>query len=195
MYGNLNSMDTLQTSASPAQVNFLEPEKIVRNFGLEKGDHVADFGAGHGYWTIPMAKIVGGDGRVYALDIQKPVLEIIKTRAKLEHLLNIEYVWTDLDAPKGSRIKDKFCDFAVIANILFQAEQKAGLFQEAWRVLREGGRLAVMEWDQSPAPLGPPLNARVKKEEVRRWAGEAGFSEAGEFEAGSHHYGLMFQKP
>ncbi len=178
-----------------ATQTFLEPERIVKNLGLEKGDHVADFGAGHGYFTIPLAKTVGGDGKVYAIDIQKPVLDIIRSRAKLDHLLNIETVWADLDQPGGSKIKEKYLDLVMIANILFQAENKAGLFHEASRILHEKGRLAVIEWGQTSTSLGPPPAMLIKKEQVKRWAADAGLVADREFEAGSHHYGLLFKKP
>lgn len=174
---------------------FLEPDRIVRSFGLEAGDHVADFGAGHGYFTIPMARLVGGDGKVYAVDIQKSVLDIIRARAKIEHLLNIEPVWADLDEPGGSKLKDKFIDFVVIANILFQAEKKEDLFREAYRILRQGGRLAAVEWNEVPTSVGPPMNLRVKKEAAKSMALTSGLEFAKEFDAGSHHYGLLFKKP
>ncbi len=188
--------ETVKTPGEIASTGgFLEPEKIVASLDLEKGDHVADFGAGHGYFTIPIAKIVGGDGKVYAFDIQKSVLEIIRARAKLEHLLNIELVWADLDQPGGSKLKDNFCEFVIMANILFQAENKQGLFQEASRVLQSKGRLAVIEWDETPAPLGPPLHMRIKKEAVKQWASQTGLAFDREFATGSHHYGLLFRKP
>lgn len=177
-----------------SSVAFLEPERIVKNFGLEEGDHVADFGAGHGYFTILMARIVGTDGKVYALDIQKSVLDIIRARAKLEHLLNIEPVWADLDEPGGSKLKDKFIDFVVIANILFQAEKKENIFREAYRILRENGRLAVVEWNEVLTPMGPPLSLRIKKETAKSIALATGFNLDKEFEAGSHHYGFLFKK-
>lgn len=173
---------------------FLEPERIVRSFDLQSGDHIADFGAGHGYYTIPMARIAGGDGKVYALDIQKSVLDIIRAKARLEHLLNVEYVWADLDTPQGSKLKDKFFDFVLVANILFQAERKYVVVREAYRVLREGGRLAVIEWDETPAPMGPASQLRIKKEEARKLALQTGFELDREFAAGSHHYGLLFTK-
>lgn len=174
---------------------FLEPERIVRYFGLEKGDHVADFGAGHGYFTIPMARVVGGNGKVYAIDIQKSVLDIIRARAKVEHLLNIEPVWADLDEPGGSHLKDKFVDFVVVANILFQAEKKDALMREAYRILREKGKIAVVEWEATATgSFGPPAELRLKKETVKNLALQAGFSPDREFEAGSHHYGLLFKK-
>lgn len=173
---------------------FLEPDKIVKTFSLEKGDHVADFGAGHGYFSIPMARAVGGDGKVYALDIQKEILEIIRAKAKLEHLLNIETVWADVDEPGGSKIRDRFLDFALISNILFQAEKKKNLLSEAFRVLREGGRLAIIEWDMDLGDLGPPRELRIKKEEAKALALGAGFEPDREFAAGNHHYGLLFVK-
>lgn len=174
--------------------SFLEPERIVRTFDLEPGDHVADFGSGHGYFTIPMARIVGGDGKVYSIDVQKETLDIIRARAKVEHLLNIESVWADLDQPNGSKLKDRFLDFVLIANLLFQSEHKEILFREAYRILREGGHVGIVEWDETPAPLGPPQAVRLRKETARRMALEAGFQMDREFEAGNHHYGLLFTK-
>ena len=180
---------------------FLEPERLVQYFGLEKGDYAADFGAGHGFFTMPMAREVGNGGKIYAFDIQKPVLEVIRAKARINHLLNIEIIWADLDEPGGSRLRDNFMDFVVIANILFQAEKKDIVMQEAYRILRAGGRMAAVEWDapenieKSGLRVGPPADFRLKKEQVKELALQAGFRLDREFEAGSHHYGLLFKKP
>lgn len=175
---------------------FLEPERIVRYFDLEPGDFVADFGAGHGYFTLLVAKIVGDNGKVFAIDIQKPVLEVIKSKARLEHILNIETVWADLERPHGSKLRDDFIDFVIVANILFQTEDKKAVLAEAYRVLRTGKRMALIEWSaQEKTALGPPFNLRIKRETAQAIAEEVGFEFEREFEAGSHHYGLLFQKP
>ena len=178
-----------------SDASFLDPERIARSFGLERGDHVADFGAGHGFFTIPMARIVGGDGKVYAIDVQKPTLEIITARGRAANLLTIETVWADLDTPKGSGLRDRFLDFVLIANILFQSEQKQTMLGEAYRILCEGGRMALIEWNQDPAPLGPPLAMRIAKDAAKRLASGTGFELDREFGAGAHHYGLLFRKP
>lgn len=177
--------------------NFLEPERIVAGLGLKKGDHVADFGAGHGYFTIPLARAVGRDGKVYAIDIQSATLDMIRSKAAFEHLLNIECVWADLDEQGGSHLKDRFIDFVVVASVLFQAEHKDVLLHEAWRILREGGRLAMIEWDAASltsSPFGPPQSMRIKKESARALTIQAGFEYDREFSAGAHHYGLLFIK-
>jgi len=141
----------MENNGAKSEIGFLEPEKVVPFFGVKRGDHVADFGVGHGYFTIPLAREAGGDGKVYAIDIQQSALDVIRAKAAQEHLLNIEYVWADLEAPRGSHLKDQFVDFVLIANILFQVENKLGLMQEAYRVLRQGGRMAMVEWSSQEA--------------------------------------------
>lgn len=178
----------------PVSQNFLNPEQIVKYLKLEAGDHVADFGAGHGFFTIPMARIVGGDGKIYAIDIQRSTLDIIRTKAKIEHLLNIEPVWGNLEQIGGSKLKDGFLDLVTIANVLFQAEDKLMLLREAYRILRHNGRLAVIEWDTSESALGPPLELRLPKDQTKSIVLQSGFSFDREIPAGAHHFGLVFIK-
>jgi len=188
---------------------FLSPEEIVKFFDLQKGDHIADFGAGHGFFAIPMAKIAGKSGKVYAIDVQKNVLDVIRAKAKQENLENVEIIWHDLDLPEGMRIKSSFLEFVLISNVLFQAENKDSFFQEAYRILRLGSRLAVIDWNLSsqsdilkeeslgPVPnsrLGPHHLHRLPPQEVKKLGGKAGFTFIKEFPAGSHHFGLMFKK-
>lgn len=181
--------------SSPAAAGgFLHPERITSYLDLRPGMIVADFGAGSGYFTIPAARRVGAEGKVYAIDIQPQALGVIRSKAALEHLLQVETVWADLERPRGSHLPDGAVDFVVIANILFQAEDKAALLAEAGRVLRPGGRMAILEWDEASFPAGPPAGLRVAKASAKRLAASAGFEPDKEFEAGSHHYGLLFRK-
>jgi ubiquinone/menaquinone biosynthesis C-methylase UbiE len=180
---------------TPINANVLEPGRIVAGFGVRQGDHIADFGSGHGYFTLPLARAAGAGGRVYAIDVQESALDAIRSAAAFEHLLNIEYVRADLDIRGGSHLKDRFIDLVVMGNILFQAQDKDALLHEARRVLREDGRLAMIEWDASAvSPLGPPPAMRVKKDAARAAALQAGFEYDREFAAGTHHYGLLFVK-
>lgn len=175
--------------------SFLHPERIVARFDLKPGDTAADFGAGSGFFAIPMARAAGSEGMVFAIDIQKHSLDVIKAKARLEHLLNLEYIWGDLETPGGSKIKNEGVDFVVISNILFQAEKRQDVLREAFRVLKRGARCAVIEWDESKFSFGPPMELRVPKRTAQASAQGVGFELEKEFEAGSHHYGLFFRKP
>lgn len=173
---------------------FLQPERLITRFGIRPGMLVADFGAGGGYFSIPAARMVGENGKVYAIDIQKQAVDLIKSKANLEHLLQIETVWGDLERPQGSRLPEAQVDLVIVANILFQAEKKQEVLAEAGRVTRSDGQVAVLEWEQTPFPAGPPMALRVPRVSVKRWAEAAGLVLEQEFEAGSHHYGLIFRK-
>lgn len=180
-----------------AKVNnsFLEPERIVAGFGLKKGDHVADFGAGHGYFALALARAVGREGKVWAVDVQQSVLDTIRSRAMAEHLLNIEYVRADLEAPDTTPLPERFMDFVLVGNILFQAEQRGEILREARRTLREGGKAAIIEWDAAAtAVMGPTPALRLKKQDAKALALQAGLEQDREFAAGQHHYGLLFVK-
>lgn len=174
---------------------FLHPERIVGYFEIRPGMIVADFGAGGGYFSIPLARLVGEHGKVYSIDVQKPALDLIRSKAEIEHLRNIETVWADLELAQGSRLASSSCDLVVVSNILFQVQNKAAVISESSRVLKSGGRLVILEWDEMPFSGGPPQDLRVSKSLAKRLAAEGGFQIGKEFEAGSHHYGLMFVKP
>ena len=176
------------------QENFLHPERIIGSLDIQKGAIIADFGAGHGYFTIPLGRATGPEGKVYAIDIQKAGLNIIRAKAKLEHLLQIELVWSDLDRAKGSQLKDASVDMVCIANILFQSEKKNDILQEAYRVLKPGGRAIVIEWKPNETSFGPPIALRVPVETVQKSATHAGLVFDRELPVGSHHYGLIFKK-
>lgn len=184
----------MPTITDTKEKKFIEPERVVSYFELQKGDYVAEFGAGHGYFTIPMARAVGGEGKVFAIDVQKGVLEIIRSRSRLENLSNIELIWADLELSGGSKLKNDSVEFVLVANILFQAENKSMLLKEAHRIMRPEGRLAIIEWDESVTPFGPPPHLRMRKDAVLDAARQVGFELDHEFEAGSHHYGLLFIK-
>lgn len=173
---------------------FMHPERIIAKLEIRPGMIIADFGAGGGYFTIPAARIAGENGKVYAIDVQKQTVNLIRSKANLEHLLNVETVWADLERPQGSHLPAESVDAVIVANILFQAEAKHEVLAEAWRVVKSGGRLAILEWDETSFPAGPPPEKRMTKGLARRMAEGVGFKLEKEFEAGSHHYGLLFKK-
>lgn len=155
---------------------------------------VADFGCGSGHYTIAAAKCVGEKGRVYALDIQKDLLQAVKSTAELNNLKNIEIIWADLDLPQGSRLADNSVDFVIISNILFQSEKREQIVKEALRILKNRGGAAVIEWEKEAGKTGPTQEHRISKEESQTIFLQAGFKIEKEFQPGENHYGLIFRK-
>lgn len=174
---------------------FLNPVGVVERLDIWPGMKVADFGCGAGHFSIEIAKRIGHDGLVCALDVQKEVLEALKSRAKLEHLLNVSFGRVDLEADKGSLLADNLVDMVLISNILFQVEKKDAVAREAFRVLKTQGKLVVIEWESTESNLGPPKNLRLEKSAVRDIFLGVGFVFVNEVDTGGSHYGLIFKKP
>ena len=176
-------------------MNVLDPQKIVQSFGLKNGDFVADFGSGHGYFVIPLARSVSPEGKVFAIDIQRQMLDVTRAKSKLENLLNVECILSDLEIPQGSKLKDNFVDFVLITNILHQSTQKKNIIKEAYRILRAGGRLAIIDWKAGEKnKFGPPDEMRVAQDTAAQLGIDQSLSRAKEFDAGNHHYGIIFVK-
>ncbi len=177
-------------------VRLLDPQVLLKDtLGVTMGAQLADFGCGGaGYFTLPAARLVGSKGRVYAVDILKPALEGVTSKAKLENLTNIETVWSDLERVGAAKVPPETLDFGLLINIMFQSRQNENILREAHRLLKSGGKLLVVDWKVEPTPLGPPLESRLKPEAVATLAGKAGLTADKQFEAGSYHYGFVLVK-
>ncbi len=60
---------------------FVDPAMLIQLIGLKTGAKVADFGAGGGFFSVPLGKIVGKRGVVHAVDINPNNLSIIRGKA------------------------------------------------------------------------------------------------------------------
>lgn len=173
---------------------FSDPAKNIEKFGLSKGMFVADFGAGSGFYTMSAAKAAGDTGRVYAIDIQKELIQKIKNQANIEHLPNIEIIWGDVEKIGGTKMRDGSIDAVIIANLLFQASDKNNICLEAKRILKKGGRALVVDWMDSFGNLGPRQSDVFSPQAAKEIFQKNDFVFEREFSAGEHHYGLIFKK-
>jgi len=173
---------------------FIAPEKSIRAMGIEPGMVVVDFGAGSGFYTMEAAKRVGSVGKVYAIDIQKEMLKMIKGKAERDGYNNVEIVWADLEAPEGSKLAKDIVDRVIISNILFQVGNKKAVAEEALRILKPECKLILIEWSET-SKLGPHDEHKISQEEAKQIFESTGFHFEKEFDAGSSHYGLIFRKP
>jgi ubiquinone/menaquinone biosynthesis C-methylase UbiE len=173
---------------------FVEPRVVVSHFHLHEGDKVADFGAGAGFYSELLSRLVGPHGRVFAVEIQKDLVEKIGDLARKKGLHNIDPKWADIEADGGVPIADGVVDAALMANTLFQIEDKGTALREVYRTLRPGGKFFVIDWTDSFGGLGPHMSQVVTEYDARAHAEAAGFTYERSFGAGDHHYGLAFRK-
>lgn len=115
---------------------------IVETLALSEGMTVLDAGCGPGRLTVPLAKGVGPNGRVVALDIQPGMLARARTRTAAAGCTNVEFVAAALG--EGKLPADHF-DRVVLVTVLGEVPDRAAAFAELFRALKPGGILAVVE--------------------------------------------------
>ena len=129
---------------------------------------------------------------VYAIDIQEEPLSSLQGLVKAEKLTNIRTIIGNLEEPGGSKLKDESIDFVLMVNLLFQADNKDGLLREAKRVLKQGGKLLIIDWKKD-SPFGPSIE-RVDPVEVKKLAIREELTPKKEINAGKYHWGILFEK-
>jgi 2-polyprenyl-3-methyl-5-hydroxy-6-metoxy-1,4-benzoquinol methylase len=120
-----------------------DPEKILNNF-LKPGMKVIDYGSAMGFFSLPMAKMVGNQGRVYCFDIQKKMLEKLVSRAEKAKLNDIvePRLITDANAMNGM---NQVADFGLLFAVAHEVPNREELFKNLFAMLKPGAYLLFAE--------------------------------------------------
>lgn len=175
--------------------HFSSPQENVLQLGLREGMKVGDFGAGSGHYARAVAAVVGYGGKVYAIDIQEDVLKHIKLNAHAHHQSVIKTIWGDIEKSGGTHLREATLDAVILANALFQIDDRPGLLEEMKRVLKPGGKLMVVDWAGSYGGIGPRPEQVVSEHSAEDFFINGGFHKVKSFRAGPHHYGIIFTAP
>lgn len=171
----------------------LNPVEILKSLNIKDSYIVADLGCGgNGHFVAPLATLVGKNGKVYALDIQKTVLDALQARLKLQNITNTQLVWSDLEQFGAAAIPEQSCDLVILINVLFQNKDHASILKESQRFLKKGGRLVIIDWKYSSSPFGPPIDLRIAPMEIKTLGNNLQLKLFHEFDAGQYHYALVF---
>lgn len=154
------------------------PERDVRQpwrsildlLNLREITAVADIGAGTGYFALPLARALAGQGQVYALDIQPEMLALLRERQ--EGIENLQVIQTGEPALP---LRDQSVDAVLLINMLHEFSDLRASLREVRRILRPGGMVIISDWKKIPTTEGPPLEARFTEEEARVACDGAGF--------------------
>lgn len=117
---------------------FRKPLRHLKKIPLKEGMTVIDYGCGPGSYTIPAAKLVGQDGKIFAVDIHPLAISTIKKKAARESLTNIE---TILINSYNTGIQGSSIDLVLLIDTLHMIEDHDALFQEIHRILKQDGIL------------------------------------------------------
>jgi len=180
----------------PAHIDVLESEdrKIWQNpieilgaVELQLEWVAADLGCGSGYFTVPLSLKVR---KVYAIDVQKEMLNFLEDKMKRLKIENIELLLSDSDEIP---LEDECVDFLMSINTLHEFGDRKTMISEMKRVMKRDGRLLIVDFKKEETGFGPPVGIRVSKEQAISLFEGKGFALSKSSDM-PYHYLLVFVK-
>ncbi len=140
--------------------------RVLANLGMEPGMTICDIGCGNGYYSLPLARFVGPQGRVLAVDIQPEMLAMLRDRAEKEGIENITPILSSLHNP---RLPDKSVDLILLVDVYHEFSHPEQMLAAMHRALKPEGRIVLLEYREEDAavpikPLHKMSKAQIMKE-------------------------------
>lgn len=173
----------------------LHPQTLREAASVVSGMRVADVGCGaHGGLVYHLARTVGTDGRVYAVDVQPHVLNIVERGNVFgSAAAPIETIWSDIEHYGGTAIPHGSLDRIFLINVVSELRDVLAALRECDRLLADAGTILVVDWGNEEHPLAPA--ALVPPEVIANAAAELGTLRLSALKPfGDHHYGMVFTR-
>ena len=186
-----------------SSVHFLDSDEIISELNLKGNETFMDAGCGDGHIAIKVVEEYLPDGTVYAVDVYDASIEDMeayKAENNVENLINIE-----ADITKGiPGVDDESIDVVLMVNVFhgFKASRTMDeAIDEFARIIKQDGKIAIMDYKAWDVPKGPPTAFRSSPDELEEVFAKHGLKmthlneEIGEdIPQGKSHYFIVFQK-
>jgi ubiquinone/menaquinone biosynthesis C-methylase UbiE len=169
-----------------------DPDLAMRLIRVERGSTVADLGAGSGYFTVRLARAVGAGGKVYAVDIQQGMLDLLKRAAAQERLTNVIPVLAAEDDP---RLPAASVDLVLMVDVYHELAAPQTTLAHLKRALKPGGRLVLLEYRaEDPAvPIRP--EHKMTKAQVKLEVEHEGFRQQRVYDDLPRQHLIVYTRP
>jgi len=141
------------------------PNLLLKSLKLRPGLVVADIGAGSGYFSFKMARLVGPKGKVMAVDIQPEMLDIIRSKSDAFRIRNVVPVLGRVDDPK---LEPESVDLILMVDVYHEFDHPWEMTQAMVRALRPGGRLVFVEYRKEDPRVPIKESHRMSLSQIRK---------------------------
>ncbi len=188
-----NSRTAIPPGAGSSSIDLIDVDLFFQALALKPGISVADLGCGPGDYSIPIATVIGKEGRVYAVDLWEGCIEFLQSEIKRLETVNIEPILADMS--KRLPFEGESIDVCLMATILHDLKENRShdaALSEVKRILKKEGIFAVVEFTKRDGPPGPPASIRISPEEMAALVEPHGFTRKGLYDLGPCTYLVIY---
>jgi ubiquinone/menaquinone biosynthesis C-methylase UbiE len=173
----------------PKRLEYLNPDLIWEKAALKNPIVLIDIGAGTGFFALHFSKKI--EGKIYACDISDEMVKWMNDNLLLESqgiVIPVKMDENSVPLPDGT------ADLVYMINLHHELEDPIRVIKESLRLLKEGGRLMIIDWKKEETPEGPPLELRVEEETIEHQMRTCGFSDIRKYALLQYHHFLIGEK-
>ncbi len=164
------------------------PDLVINALGLNSTDVVADFGAGSGYFTEKIAPLCS---LVYAVDIQREMIDINQRKMKSKSITNVNFI---LGAEKTTNLPKESIDYLIMVDVYHELEFPYEIMQDIYRAIKQNGNVVLVEYrKEDPKVMIKPLH-KMSINQIRKEMKNSGFELNRSFKALPRQHMLFFIK-
>lgn len=173
---------------NPIRLAELDVKNSLIKAGFKENMILCDIGAGTGIFTFPATEISSND--IYALEISDSMLELLANRRVERNSKNL--ILKKVNSTIFP-LDDNSCDMAIMVTVFHEVEAKELMIQEIKRILKQSGKLMIIEFHKRETPMGPPFDHRISEEYVEEISNSHGLKTINKFSLGDNFYSLIFE--
>lgn len=173
----------------PKRDAYQKPHEVIHALDLKPGEVIADIGAGSGYFTFHLARHVGDNGKVYAVDVSPDMILHMNRRIRELKANNVITLLADPDDPL---LPDRSVNRFFFSDSWHHIENQAKYLSLMKRMLKPGGEIVMIDFHKKDLPVGPPMNMKIGREEVIKQLESNGYRFIKEHTFLPYQYFLVF---
>jgi ubiquinone/menaquinone biosynthesis C-methylase UbiE len=170
--GSRPAAEWIEMLDSPDRIAGLQIDDILARLRLEPGAVVADLGAGTGAFSVPMARAVGPSGKVYAVEIDRGLVDYMRDKARAQQVANMAPVLGTFTDPA---LPARDVDLAFFHDALHHIADRAGYLARLVTYLKPTARIAIVELDTVKGPHAQNPDLQVTKQQLDTWMAALGY--------------------